>query len=217
MIVTFGNVKGGVGKTTLAVNAAIALAQAGRDVLLVDGDQQGTALTFAELREQTFGALDFTAVQLAGAAVRQQVRKLRGKYDDVVIDTGGRDSGSFRAALTVTETLIVPVQPRTFDVWAVDQVAELIAEAREINDDLIAYAVLNAADPQGRDNAEAADVLGETNELTMLDPHIVRRKALANACAQGRGIAEMNPRDHKAEREFATFMRDARIDPAARS
>lgn len=217
MIVTFGNVKGGVGKTTLAVNTAIALSAVGRDVLLVDGDQQATALTFAELREDTLGTLDFTAVQLAGAAVRQQVRKLRGKYDDIIIDTGGRDSGSFRAALTVSDVLIVPVQPRTFDVWAVDQVVELITEGREINDDLVAYAVLNAADPQGRDNAEAADVLGENTELVMLDAPIVRRKALANACAVGRGIREMNPRDSKAEREFTAFMREANIDPGTRS
>ncbi len=217
MIITFGNVKGGVGKTTMAVNTAIALAASDRDVLLVDGDQQATALTFTELREDTFGQLDFTAVQLAGATVRQQVRKLRDKYDDIIIDTGGRDSGSFRAALTVSDTLIVPVQPRTFDVWAVDQVAELITEAREINENLVAYAVLNAADPQGRDNAEAAEVLGENTELMMLGAHLVRRKALANACAAGRGIQEMNPRDPKAEREFAAFMREAQIDPDVHS
>lgn len=42
MILTVGNIKGGVGKTTLAVNLAIIRANAGRDVLLVDGDEQGT-------------------------------------------------------------------------------------------------------------------------------------------------------------------------------
>ena len=40
MILTIGNIKGGVGKTTLAVNLAILRALAGRDVLLVDGDEQ---------------------------------------------------------------------------------------------------------------------------------------------------------------------------------
>lgn len=43
MILTVGNSKDGVGKTTLAVNLAIVRANAGRDVLLVDGDEQGTA------------------------------------------------------------------------------------------------------------------------------------------------------------------------------
>ena len=45
MIITVGNTKGGVGKTMLAVNLAIARALAGRDVWLIDGDRQGTAQT----------------------------------------------------------------------------------------------------------------------------------------------------------------------------
>ena len=43
MILTVGNTKGGVGKTTLAVQLAIARALAGREVWLIDGDRQGTA------------------------------------------------------------------------------------------------------------------------------------------------------------------------------
>ena len=43
MIVTVGNTKGGVGKTTVALNLAIARAKSGRSVWLVDGDRQGTA------------------------------------------------------------------------------------------------------------------------------------------------------------------------------
>lgn len=50
MIVTVGNTKGGVGKTTLAVNLAIARALAGRDVWLIDGDRQGTAQTAISIR-----------------------------------------------------------------------------------------------------------------------------------------------------------------------
>lgn len=37
-----------------------------------------------------------------------------------MIDVGGRDTGSLRAALTVTNTLLIPVQPRSFDLWAID-------------------------------------------------------------------------------------------------
>ena len=46
MILTVGNGKGGVGKTTIAVNVASVLAQRGRDVLLIDGDEQASAATF---------------------------------------------------------------------------------------------------------------------------------------------------------------------------
>src|SRR3546814_9469455 len=128
MILAVGNTKGGVGKTTLAVNLAVARALAGRDLLLVDGDEQGTALTFTELRADRLGQAGYTAVALTGAALRSQVRQLAAKYDDIIIDVGGRDTGSLRGALTVADTLLVPVQPRSFDVWALDQVAALRSE-----------------------------------------------------------------------------------------
>src|SRR5262245_51264484 len=124
MILAVGNVKGGVGKTTLSLNLAITRAGAGREVLVVDGDEQGTALLFTELRTAQLGAAGYTAVCLQGAALRTQVRQLAPKYDDLLIDVGGRDTGSLRAALTVADTVLIPVQPRSFDIWAVDQVAE---------------------------------------------------------------------------------------------
>src|SRR3954447_3730623 len=148
MILAIANTKGGVGKSTLAINIAIARALAGRDVLLVDGDEQNTALDFTELRQQLVGQAGYTAVALHGAALRTQTRQLTPKYDDIVIDVGGRDTGSLRAALTVAHVLLVPVQPRSFDVWAFDQMAALVTEAREISAGLRALAFLNAADAQ---------------------------------------------------------------------
>ena len=206
MILTVGNIKGGVGKTTLAVNLAIARALAGCDVLLVDGDEQRTALTFTDLRTEQIGTPGYTAVSLQGAALRTQVRQLAPKYDDIVIDVGGRDTGSLRAALTVANVLLIPVQPRTFDIWAVDQVAELVQEAREINDQLRALAVLNAADAQGRDNEEAAQVLREVHGIALLPIMIGRRKAFPNAAAMGRAVIEQTPKDAKAVDELTALV-----------
>ena len=129
MILTVGNTKGGVGKTTLAVNLAILRAGAGSDVLLVDGDEQATTTSFTELRNDNLGQTGYTVVSLSGAALRTQVRQLAPKYDDILIDVGGRDTGSLRAALTVSSTLLIPVQPRSFDLWAIHQIADLVKEA----------------------------------------------------------------------------------------
>jgi len=201
MILAVGNVKGGVGKTTLAVNLAIARAQSGRDVLLVDGDDQATEIAFTELRsEQKNGKPGYTVVSLHGAAIRTQVRQLASKYADIVIDVGGRDTGSLRAALTVADVVLVPVQPRSFDLWGVDQTAELIKEAREINGELRAVSVINAADAQGKDNDAAADALREIQGMELAPGFIVRRKAFPNAAAAGLSVLEYD--DPKAIEEF---------------
>jgi len=201
VILTVGNVKGGVGKTTIAVNLAIALANAKRDVLLIDGDEQGTALAFTSLRTTTKGQPGYTAVALFGPNIRTQVRRLAPKYADIIIDVGGRDSGSLRAALTVADVILIPVKPRSFDLWGVDQTAELVAEAREVNDGLRAVVVLNEADPVGKDNQLALDALGETTGLEIAPVMLVRRKAFPNAAASGLSVIEYHD-DQKASDEM---------------
>ena len=205
MILTVGNTKGGVGKTTIAVNLAILRVSAGREVLLVDGDEQGTASLFSQLRAEQVGAVGYTAVNLKGAAVRTQVQQMQGKYDDVIIDVGGRDTGSLRAALTVSNVLLVPVQPRSFDLWALDQVAELAKEAATINPTLRVLAFLNGADAQGRDNAEALEAMAGVSGVEVASTVLVRRKAYPNAAAAGRSITEMALKDAKAIEELTAL------------
>jgi chromosome partitioning protein len=211
MILTVGNTKGGVGKTTIAVNAAIVRAAAGRDVLLIDGDEQQTAITFTELRSTQLGQSGYTAVSLYGGAIRTQVRLLAGKYDDIVIDVGGRDTGSLRAAMTVSHTFLIPVLPRSFDIWAVDQVAELVKETREVpNPELRACIFLNCADAQGHDNEDAAQALKEADGIELLTSSIGRRKAFPNAAAAGKAVTEQTAkegRDQKAVEELTDLLK----------
>jgi chromosome partitioning protein len=205
VIVTVGNTKGGVGKTTIAINLTILRAAAGEDILLIDGDEQGSATIFSQLRAEQQGACGYTAVELHGAAIRTQVRQLAPKYGGIVIDVGGRDTGSLRAGLTVSDLLLIPVQPRSFDIWAIDQMAALVAEAREINPKLKALTFLNAADAQGRDNAEAREALQDVQGIQCLDVMIVRRKAFPNAASRGQGVIEAQPKDGRAVEELTAL------------
>jgi chromosome partitioning protein len=195
MILTVGNVKGGTGKTTLALNIAIARSRPGADVLLIDADSQRSALDFTNLRTQNLGQSDYTAVALDGADMRAQVRKIAPKYDEVIIDAGGRDSSSLRASMLVSDYLLIPIQPRSLDLWAVEQTAQLVSEARIINPDLAAHVVINAADAQGLDNEQATEYVRELEDLALLAPTVGRRKAFANAIAQGRSVLELAPKD----------------------
>jgi chromosome partitioning protein len=104
MILTVGSTKGGVGKSTIAVQLPVTWARAGRDVLLVDGDAQASAQKAIASRAEAGRQPAIACVQYAGGRVlRDQVRLQAGKYDDVVIDAGGHDSTSLRAALLLSD------------------------------------------------------------------------------------------------------------------
>lgn len=203
MIVTIGGIKGGSGKTTVATNLAIMRALTGRDVLLIDADDQETATDFTALRtEQREDGAGYTGIKLTGAALRTEVLKLSDKFEDIIIDTGGRDTTSQRAALTVSDVLLIPFVPRSFDIWTIEKVAELVGEMRTANPDLRAHTFINRADSRGTDNDDAAGVLQENETLSVLDATIRQRKAFGNAAAAGLAVIEMKPPDPKAIEEI---------------
>jgi chromosome partitioning protein len=211
MILTVGSTKGGVGKSTLALQLALTWARSGRDVLLVDGDRQGSLQKFVAFRTEAGHAPAVVCVQyVEGRVLRDQVRLQAPRYQDVVIDAGGHDSPTLRAALLLSDAVLVPFLPRTVDVLALGDIAELIEEARGVRDGLLAMAVLNIADPGlSADNTEAVAALGDFPQMVGLKAAITRRKAFPNAAGYGLSVEEATPRDQKACDELAALASEA--------
>jgi chromosome partitioning protein len=209
MIITIGNTKGGVGKSTLAVQIAISRAMSGRDVWLVDADQQGTSQTAIGIRADSGQQRSVSCAQFADAKLlRSQVPLQAPKYQDVVIDAGGRDNAALRAALILSDAILVPFQPRSVDVWALASMAEMVDEAQSVKAGLKAYVVLNGADPSptSSDNADAAAAAAEYPQLVYLKTVIRRRKAIADATGLGLSVEERTPRDAKACTEILALV-----------
>ncbi|WP_346343846.1 AAA family ATPase [Gluconobacter kondonii] len=205
MILTVGNTKGGVGKTTLAVQIAIFRALQGRDVWLIDGDRQGTAASAISIRTEANQNPGIACAQYAdGPTLRGQIQQQKNKWDDIIIDAGGRDSTALRASLILSDILLVPFAPRSYDVWALDDMAKLIDEARSVRDGLNCFAVMNQADPglHSSDNSEAASAVSEVKQFQYLDMPIRRRKAFSNASGAGLAVSEMPVKDAKACKEL---------------
>ena len=199
MIIVVGGIKGGSGKTTVATNLAVLRSGKTKDVLLIDADDQETATDFTILRnEQLPKGAGYTSIKLSGSAVRTEVLRLSVKFKDIIIDTGGRDTTSQRAALSVADILLIPFVPRSFDVWTLEKVSALVAEMKTINPNLKAYAFINRADPRGQDNEEASEVIRENEEIIFINTPLGARKAFSNAASAGLGVTEVKPPDTKA-------------------
>lgn len=202
-IIAVLNTKGGVGKTTTALNLAVGRALQGRNVLAVDGDRQGsllTALTNRSDREPIVAVAQY----VDGQALRQQVQRAVTQYDDIVIDAGGRDNTALRAALLLADKVIIPFLPRSFDVWALDDMNALLAEARAIKD-VDAWALLTMADARGNDNAAASEAVPDGVQLMTVT--VGRRKVFADAGGAGMSVLELpGNRDAKATAELQALL-----------
>lgn len=201
MIVCIGGIKGGVGKSLLATNLTVLRARKGMRVLLVDADEQGTASDWVAQRTELGINTTWTTVRLKANAVRTEIVKLSKNYDDIIIDCGGRDTASLRAALTVADLFVAPFQPRSFDIWTTTKVAELVNEAKILNEKLVAYVFVNCAVSRGQDNEDAQKILAKTDGMQLLPLTIGLRKAFSNATAEGLGVIELRS-DQKAINEI---------------
>ena len=205
MIILSGGIKGGAGKSTIATNLTIMRSLAGRDVLLIDADTQESSTNFTKLRHQNLGDAGYTCTKLNGRAVLTDGKRLAEKYDDLIIDAGGRDTTSQRAALILADVVVIPFVPRSFDVWTLKEVAEMIEEARVMNPRLVAYSFINKADSVGSENSEAAEYIQETEAIKFIDSPLGYRKVFGKAVAQGLAVVEYIPKDDKGISEFKTF------------
>jgi chromosome partitioning protein len=209
MILVVGGTKGGSGKTLLASNFTVLRAVAGHDTLLIDADEQSSAMDFTRQRQRRLnGEPGYTAIQTREADVAVHVRRMTAKYADIVIDVGGRDTASQRAALAVADMLVIPFAPTSVDLWTIDTVVALMKDARAFNRDLRAYAIINKAFARGSDNTDAADMLREYPEhWTYVETPIGTRKAFSNAFGGGYAVTEYQPKDAKAIAEMMALYR----------
>ena len=194
MLYLVTNEKGGVGKTTLAVNLAVMSARAGRDTLLVDTDPQQSAIAWSAVRSEAGQAPAITSVILSGK-VGHDLVKLKAKYETVIVDAGGRDSLEMRQALAVCDMAIIPIRPAQFDLWSLARMASLIAEIEERIDGRVhARAVINGASPNPsvREADEIREALAEYEDtFPLLGSMTTERIAYRKAARGGLGVIEL--------------------------
>ncbi|MDY0251407.1 MAG: ParA family partition ATPase [Pseudomonas sp.] len=188
MIIGVLNQKGGVGKTTLSVNIAAALAHSGARVLLIDADPQGSALDWSAARE---GEPLFSVVGLPRASVHKEIGTVGQGYDHIIIDGPPRVTDLARSAIMASDVVLIPVQPSPYDIWAADEVVKLVQEATVYKDGLKSAFVVNrkiANTAIGRDVGEALAAY----PVPVLASTVTQRVIYAEAAAQGKAVFEID-------------------------
>jgi chromosome partitioning protein len=209
MIYTVGGIKGGTGKTTIAVNLVVELSKRYKKdkILLIDGDPQETASEFTEWRRETLnGEIGYEAIKLTGEAIFQKIKLLKEQYKYIVIDVGGRDTDGQRAALFVCDVFLLPFPPRPLDFWSVPPIQAVLDEIRTQKDRFVALSFLNRADVRSPNNRTAEAELQATGGIVFIDSPIRDRVAFANAAGSGLCVTEMKYPDRKAVREMNNLL-----------
>ena len=204
MIILIGGEKGGTGKTTVSTNLAAIRTNKLHDVLLIDTDKQPTSSYWCSLREEKEVYPRVASIQKHDKTVRTEILELKKKYEDIIIDAGGRDSPELRGALLVCDKAIFPLRSSQFDSWTLGRLSSLVDTASEINEKLKAYVLINQASPNPavKETEEMKVLLGEFENIKMLNTVICERISFRRSAMCGMAVTEYKPEDAKAIEEI---------------
>jgi chromosome partitioning protein len=183
------NLKGGSAKTTSTAYLAHALAQHGRNVLVVDADPQGSALRWSEVGEWEIPTI--------GLPVKDLHNRLPGivpnAIDVVIIDTPplAEQAGVVRSALRYADLAIVTIAPtmlefeRLPDVWEAIDDLDALDQAPQNVRVLLTRTITNA-----RSTALFRSAI-EAGGNRVLDTVVGRRESIAQSF--GERVTELGP------------------------
>ena len=134
----FGNDKGGVGKTTNAVNFALWLHRQGKKVVVADADPRASACDFSAAANANERDIPLFVI-LPHADIAAQVARLRQSFDYVIIDSMSSFVDSARAQVIAAlikgaDYVLIPIGASDLDLWAVEELTDMILTRQAITD-----------------------------------------------------------------------------------
>ena len=201
-VIAFLSQKGGSGKTTLSVHAAVAAEASGERVCIIDADPQESATAWASAREaQTPVVATAQAGELDAAlnAAKGEGMTL------TVIDAPPHAAPAASQIAKRAELVLIPVRPAAFDLAAVPAAVEIVRAAK-----VRGAFVLSACPFRAPEIGETRTAL-EPYGLPIFPGEITDRRAFARAVTTGSAVTEFES-DGKAAEEIRAlwgWIRDA--------
>jgi chromosome partitioning protein len=199
-IIAILNEKGGTGKSTLSTNIATALHRAGKKVVLVDADPQGTSRDWREASPPD--------ADLPPVVALDRPQMLVGSLptlsaNDFVIIDGPAKAGDMAASIVrVAHVALIVIQPSGADIWASAATVKLIRSKIDVGGSIDAAFLVNRT--SGSTKLSKQMLTGEWNEygIDQLDSTIGNRVAFAQALTDGISVYDLADGQAKAEIDF---------------
>lgn len=205
MVIAVTNLKGGVGKTTIATNLAVSLAHQGKEVCILDTDLgQQSSMEWAGNRPESLPSVPVYGVQ--AKQLNKEVATLRKKYEFIIIDGTPQLSELADRTILASDHLIIPLTPSIYDYRGFENFLERFEKVQELKADnggsVTAFVVLNRVISGTNVSKDIREAVKEY-DIEILDISLVNRVAYADSASEGKGVLEY--KDKKAAAELQTL------------
>ncbi|MCK4762017.1 MAG: AAA family ATPase [Candidatus Aminicenantes bacterium] len=203
--IAVANVKGGVGKSTIATNFASISAMKGKKTILIDTDTQGSSMAYREARSDA--AAQFQAVAIHTPTVHKDIDAFNAEH--VFIDVGGRDTKVFRSAILASDMVLIPLTPSQFDIWSSEDTFTIIEEIKIGHEDLTSTLMLNMVISGTNLSDEVHQILNDFYDkykYHLFKNHLFHRVGFKESISQGLSVVEIKgDKFKKASDEILTL------------
>ena len=194
LVISVLNQKGGSGKTTIATHLARAFQLAGRDVLLIDSDPQGSARDWSAVRDEQ----PVPVVGIDRPTIERDIKAVSHK-DLIVIDGAPQAADLAISAIKSSHFVLIPVQPSPYDIWAASDLVELVKQRIEMTDGRLKAAfVVSRAIKGTKIGAEIKEAL-EGYGLPVLEARITQSVVYPSTAAVGTTVLDAEPNSNAAQ------------------
>jgi chromosome partitioning protein len=205
-IIAVANLKGGVGKSTIAQNLGVSLRSLGHSVCIVDTDvEQKSTMEWGERRE----ANGNSTIQLSLVTedrLAREINELAKKHDFVIVDGSPALSEVATKIMMVADLVVVPVMPSGNDFGALEKFMARFDDVKAMLDakgmELDLGVVLNGYNDRIIVNRAIYEAIKRL-DVRIFKTEIAHRAAYQEANLVGMGVGELG--DRKAAQEITSL------------
>lgn len=201
MLYTILNPKGGVGKSTLAINLAHFFTLQTQDTLLLDTDPQQSVYLWHKCCNNAKLQVKFANDTCAINAILKQHRF-------IIADTSGSDRGINAFLLENSNVCIIPINVGAFNIIVINSIIDYLQNIMQVNKKLKAYMIINRANsnPRIKQIETLKEIIADKkSNITLLNSVLYERVVYQHATDNQLSIFDYCKSNDKSLIEFKDF------------